>query len=129
SGRLLAEPQHELRAVHAVRQLHSMQPIQCPAHRLAIRHQHVEVVQPPAVHRVEYAGHQTVNGERRNDEWFLLPRGPDGASDRGIIVDGTDLNSQYVVPAEVDHRATDSSKGSVTGSVCAGRPASVMACR
>ncbi len=102
-GGPLEDAQRQVRPVDAVGEAGAVQPVQRPAHRLAVRGDEVEVVEPVAVLGVLDAGHDAVDGESGDSVGTALVGGADDPLDGGVVVDGVDQDAEDVALAEVDH--------------------------
>ena len=67
-SRPAAQFEHQVRAINAIRQAGAVQPIECPADRLAVRHDQIELVKPMAMRAVQHAGHHAMHRQRRNGQ-------------------------------------------------------------
>jgi hypothetical protein len=72
-------------------------------HRLAVRGDKVERVEPAVVWLVEHAGHHAVYGERGHREVLPLPRGIHDLGGGGLVVDRVDEDAEDVALPLGDH--------------------------
>ena len=102
-GAALQHAQRERRAVDPVGELDAVQHAERPAHRLPVRRDQVERVEPGVVLRIGDAGHHAVHGERGQRERLAFVRGGDDAVGGVVVVDRGDHHAEDVVLALVDH--------------------------
>src|SRR5439155_11633193 len=97
------DAQGQVGAVDPVGEAGAVQAVEGPAHRLAVRGDQVEGVQPCAVRPVLHAGHDAVHGERRQREGTPRPGGVEHRGGGRVVVDDVDEDAEDAAFAGVYH--------------------------
>src|SRR5271166_2224651 len=93
----ITEPPGKARTPDPIGQPRRMKPVQNPADRLAVGDQDIKMIETKFVLAIEHTGHDSMNGQRRNNDVSLFTCRSEDVLKCSVVVNGVDHYSENVL--------------------------------